>query len=104
MPQPASDVLEKIKEEVFQPIAIVIFTAGFFLFVWGLVKFLWNVEGKKEEGKQHMLWGVIGMFVMVSIWAIIALLDNTLGLGATTGGAAIDPNRADQIKSISFPN
>lgn len=105
MPQAASQVLERIKTEVWTPVATVIFAAGFLLFVWGLVRFLWNVEegSGREEGKNHMIWGIVGMFIMVSIWAIISLLDNTFGLGAVSGsGPAVDPSRANQIKSVNF--
>lgn len=105
MPSAAGQILERIKTELWTPVATVIFAAGFMLFIWGLVRFLWNVEegGGREEGKQHMIWGIIGMFIMVSIWSIIALLDNTFGLGAVNqNGAAVDPSRADTIKSVNF--
>ena len=74
MPQAAGQVLDKIKAEILQPAALVIFSAGFLLFVWGLVVFLWHVEDSsgQEEGKQHMIWGIVGMFIMISIWSIIA--------------------------------
>ncbi|KKW45584.1 MAG: hypothetical protein UY98_C0042G0007 [Candidatus Kaiserbacteria bacterium GW2011_GWA2_58_9] len=69
---------------IIDPAILVIFTAGFFLFVWGLVQFIvaLNQGGEHEEGKQHMLWGIIGMFVMASVYGIITLLDNTFDLGA----------------------
>ena len=90
-----SEILGRIMTEVWAPVAMIIFAAGFLMFIWGLVKFLWFVEDSsgREEGKQHMFWGVIGMFIMVSIWSIIALIDNTFSLGATTNGAATDPSR-----------
>ena len=72
---------------IIDPAILVIFTAGFFLFVWGLVQFIVNLnEGaEQKEGKQHMLWGIIGMFVMSSVFGILTLLDNTFELGAFSG-------------------
>jgi len=100
-----NNILGKITSEILQPAAEVVFAAGFLLFLWGLVKFLYNVEegGENSEGKQHMLWGIIGVFVMVSIWGIIKLLDATFGLGALPGGsgAAVDPGR-NQIQTVQF--
>ena len=99
-----NDILGRIASEILQPAAEVIFAAGFLLFLWGLVVFLWNVEegGNNSEGKEHMIWGIVGMFIMVSIWSIIALLDNTFGLGALRGnGPATDPNR-NQIQTVRF--
>jgi hypothetical protein len=97
-------ILGRLSSEVLQPVALVIFAAGFLLFLWGLVKFLFNLEegGDNTEGKQHMLWGIIGMFIMSSIWSIIALLDGTFGLGAyPNSGAAVDPSR-NQIQVVQF--
>ena len=102
-----SEILGRLKYEVLWPAMTVIFAAGFLLFIWGLVKFLWNVEegsgSSSSEGKQHMIWGIVGMLIMVSFWSIIALLDNTFGLGALSGGAATDPGR-NELQGVTFGN
>ena len=50
------------------------------VFFWGLVQYLWEVDKKKHEGLQIMLYGIIAIFVMVSIWGIIGLLQNQFGI------------------------
>ena len=43
-------------------------------FVWGLVKFITRAGGDEKgvtEGKKLMLWGIIALFVMISIWGIL---------------------------------
>ncbi len=57
-------------------------------FFWGMVQFLRNSGDAKarEEGKQKMIWGVIAIFVMVSIFGIIKLIGSTLGIDQ--GGSA----------------
>ncbi|MBI4068277.1 hypothetical protein HY413_02615 [Candidatus Kaiserbacteria bacterium] len=82
-----AQILENFVTYIINPAILVVFTAGFFLFVWGLVQFLLNLdqEGKREEHLQHMLWGIVGMFVMASVYGILALLDNTFGLDAFSG-------------------
>ena len=67
---------------IIDPAILIIFSLGFFMFIWGLIEFLWKLGegGDNDEGKQHMLWGIVGMFIMVSVYGIIALLDNTFGL------------------------
>lgn len=55
---------------------LVLLVAGSLLaFVWGVAKFILasGDEKKIEEGKTLMIWGVIALFVMVSIWGIIQL-------------------------------
>ena len=102
-----SGIISRLGSEVIQPAAQVLMAAAFLYFIWGLVKFLWNAEegGKNDDGKRHMIWGIVGMFIMISVWSIITLLDNTFNLGATNGnGAASDINR-NQIQAVQFnPN
>lgn len=74
-------LLEKFDQLIITPAIMIIFTAGFFLFVWGLVQFLWNLDqGSHEDGKRHMVWGIVGMFVMVSVWGIIQIIIGTFDL------------------------
>ena len=66
-------ILRNFVTFIINPAILVIFTAGFFLFVWGLVQFIMNLDkgSENEEGKKHMLWGVVGMFVMASVYCIV---------------------------------
>jgi uncharacterized membrane protein len=50
-------------------------------FFWGLAKFILNSgdEEKRKEGKDIMIWGILAMFVLVTIWGIIAFMQKTLG-------------------------
>ena len=50
------------------------------VFLWGLARFILNAgsEDKVSEGKQLMIWGVIALFVLVSVWGIISLFHSDL--------------------------
>jgi len=83
------EVFERIISQILEPAVRVLFAAGFFLFLWGLAKFLYNLESvaknsgdrnRRKEGLQHLIWGLVGMLVMVSVQGIIALIINTFGL------------------------
>ena len=54
-----------------------IFTIAVVVFFWGLVQYLVSVGEQKGKGLQRMFYGIITLFVMVSIWGLIALLQNT---------------------------
>ena len=59
----------------------VIFAFAFAAFVWGVMKYFFiNVgdEAKREEGRQFVLWGVLGMVVLFSVWALVNILLSTL--------------------------
>jgi hypothetical protein len=76
------NILDTIMTVVLNPIAMLLFAWGFFQFIWGLFLFMKNLNASqmKEDGKNHMIYGVLGMFIMVAVWGIITMLTNTLGL------------------------
>ena len=57
------------------------------MFVWGLVEFIMDLDegAHRQEGIDHMKWGIVGMFITMSVYGIITLLDNTFGLGVFSG-------------------
>lgn len=42
-------------------------------------------EEAKAKAKTQMIWGIIGIFVMVSIWGLVAILQSTFGTSAVQG-------------------
>lgn len=62
--------------------------AGIVVYFWGIST---NILKMKDEGSQafkaYFIWGIIAIFVMVSIWGIIELLQNTI-----FGGDYYSPN------------
>lgn len=58
------------------PLLVALAIAGF---VYGIIKYFINPdnEEKRKEGKSFMLWGLIGMFVIFTFWAIIGIFSNT---------------------------
>lgn len=64
---------------ILVPIAI---TAALLFFIWGLAQFVMNSGDpeKKGEGKTRMIQGIIALFVIVSVWGIIAWIGSQLGV------------------------
>ena len=60
------------------------------IFSLALLFFLWNVfryfilkgatPDGREKAKRYMIWSIIGLVLMVSIWGIVNLLINGLGI------------------------
>lgn len=58
-----------------------IFALAFLYFIWGVFTYVMaHDEGKRAEGQKIMLWGVIGLFVMISVWGLVSILTSTVGL------------------------
>ncbi len=87
----AQTIINKFVSVLINPIIYVLFAAGLFLFVYGVVEFLNELRkggnSKMKEGKDHMLWGLLGLFIMVGVFGIIHLISNTFGLGLGTHGS-----------------
>ncbi len=61
-----------------------VFAIAFLVFIWGVAKYFilsGASEEGKEQGRQLMIWGIIGFFVMVAVWGIVNLLVSSSGLG-----------------------
>ena len=61
--------------EIVNPLIGLAFAVALVYFLWGVFTFFLSAsaDAKKTEGRSHMLWGVVGMAVMVSVYALIQL-------------------------------
>ncbi|HWB34120.1 MAG TPA: hypothetical protein VG753_02285 [Candidatus Paceibacterota bacterium] len=62
------------------------------VFFWGLVQYIMSAGESHAQGRNVMIAGITALFVMVSIWGIIRLVQNTLGVGS---GAALPPPQVE---------
>ncbi len=57
------------------------FAIAVLVFIYGIVKFIGTEESaEKEEGRQFMIWGIVALAVMFSIWGLVQILGNTFGV------------------------
>ena len=71
---------------VLNDIVWLLITIAIIVFFWGLVMYLLDINdaAKRNEGLKIMTFGIIALFVMVSIWGIIRLLQATFKVSSTT--------------------
>jgi len=74
-------LFDAILLEILDPIVLLLFVGAMIFFLWGLVEFIWNTNDStaKETGKKHMIYGVVGLFVMAAAQGIVAIIQGTLG-------------------------
>lgn len=73
-----ADVIAKTWNGVIRPAIVFLFLLATVVFIWGLVQFIFagdNEEGR-STGKKHIVWGLIGMAIMLSTGAIMQVLEN----------------------------
>lgn len=59
-----------------------LFAIATLAFIWGSIKFFIidaDEEAKREQGRQFMLWGIIALAVMISMWGLVGLLSSSFG-------------------------
>jgi len=59
-------------------------------FIWGVIQYVsaGGDEEKLKAGKQHMIWGIVGIAVVGAIWGVASWLWNVFGV---TGGTPTIP-------------
>jgi NADH:ubiquinone oxidoreductase subunit 2 (subunit N) len=63
----------------------VIFALAFIVFIFGVFQYFILARGNEEaqgQAKSLMLWGLIGFFVMVSVWGLVNILLGTFNLSS----------------------
>src|ERR1035437_6662652 len=77
--------MSNVDKIIINPLIILLFALALAYFLWGLFEFLSNTEeeAKRTAGKQHMLYGVIGITIMMGVWAILSIITNTLNISPT---------------------
>jgi Kef-type K+ transport system membrane component KefB len=61
----------------------IMITVAVIYFFWGLAKYILESEktDKKEEGRNIMIYGLIALFVMLSVWGLIGAIGATFDIG-----------------------
>ncbi len=57
------------------------------IFLFGVLKFIFNAGNEEErtKGRNFMIWAIIGIVVMVSVWGLVYFVQNTFGLSNNNG-------------------
>ncbi len=51
------------------------------VFLWGVFRFVTASDpDKRKEAQGYILWGIVGLFVMVSVWGLVNILVRTFSL------------------------
>jgi|AntAceMinimDraft_13_1070369.scaffolds.fasta_scaffold13394_4 FtsH-binding integral membrane protein len=88
-------LLGRINEYIINPLVVLLFSAGLVLFVFGLFNFFKKDDAESlEKGKRHMVWGIVGMAIMVSVFGIMNLITSSIGLNN------VDPANSSDVSGL----
>ncbi len=76
------DIILRINAAILNPLITILFAFALVIFLWGVFQYVWmeDSDNAKEQGRKHMFWGLIGLFVMFSAFAIMQLIAGTIGV------------------------
>lgn len=79
------DILIWIKCVITGVLIPLIFGLATIFFLWNVTQFIRSSDNtaKKEEARQRMVWGILALFIMLSVWGIITILSNIFGISPT---------------------
>ncbi len=71
--------------QLLNSIIPVMLALGVVYFVYGVVQYvIAGGEETKKAGKDRIIYGIIGLTIIVGVWGLIALVVNTFGINAQT--------------------
>ena len=60
----------------------VMITLAVVYFIWGVISYVIAAEDDaKTKGRDKMIWGIIGLAVIVSVWGLVNFLKGFVGIG-----------------------
>ena len=78
-----SPILENAKDalDIVVPIAI---TLALIYFIWQVTKYVIAAdEEAKTDARKKMLYGIVGLFVIIAIWGLVNFVASYLGVDPT---------------------
>lgn len=74
--------ISNVNKLIINPLIILLFALALMYFLYGIVEFISNAdnEEKRTKGKGHMLWGIIGITVMMGVWTILNIALDTFNI------------------------
>ena len=83
--------LNRVDKLILNPLILLAFAISFVIFIYGVVRFLSVDSGDKgttrAEARNSILWGIVGMLIMFSVYGIIQFILFSFGISATDVGA-----------------
>jgi uncharacterized membrane protein YfcA len=65
---------------VLKVVIYFLFTFAFIYTLYGAFRFIGAEGDSRDKWRDVIVYGIIGLFVMTSIWGLVGILDGTFGL------------------------
>ena len=74
-------MIDTIRTEIVEPLIFLFLALAALYFVYGVFMFVKNYDSEtgRSDGKKHLIYGIIGLAIMLSVNGIITLIRTTFG-------------------------
>tara|TARA_B100000745_G_scaffold282690_1_gene216182 strand:+ start:573 stop:908 length:336 start_codon:yes stop_codon:yes gene_type:complete len=71
-----------ISDAILYPLIVLMMAVAVVIFLYGGLEYVLgaNNDGAREKGQKHLLWGIVGLVVMVSAYGILSLASSFFGV------------------------
>ncbi|MCF7815572.1 MAG: hypothetical protein K9M10_02340 [Candidatus Pacebacteria bacterium] len=78
----AKGVLDKIEGVILFPLMSLMMSVALLMFLWGMYEYVLHADEdeSRTQGKMHMLYGIIGLLIMISAYGILKIAAGTFGI------------------------
>lgn len=82
-----------------QYLVVIVIALAMLAFLWGIIQYITAGadEEKRTGARNYMIYGIIGLFVMVSVWALVFWLGTVLGIKP---GGGLDASNMPGVPGI----
>ncbi len=78
--------IQNVDDVIINPLILLVFVLSTAYLFYGVVKFVNPNTGEKDrlEARGAIMWGIVGMAIMFSVYGLIAFVLSTFGVGNGT--------------------
>ncbi|MCF7865195.1 MAG: hypothetical protein K9M11_01700 [Candidatus Pacebacteria bacterium] len=86
--KPALAFIHKINQVIINPIIMLLFAVAVLVFLYGVFMYIKDSDSEdgRATGSKHIMYGIFGMFIMISVFGIMNLIMNTIGVSPSDTG------------------
>jgi len=83
--------------QIMRIILPMLILAALIYFIYGVVQFVISKDADdKAKAREIVIRGIIGLFVIVSVWGLIGIIQTTFGVG---GGGTLDSSLIPNVQT-----
>ena len=74
--------VSNVNKLIINPLILLLFGLAVVYFLYGVFEFISNGENeeKKTTGRSHMIWGIVGIVIMMGVFTILNMIMNTFNI------------------------